>query len=144
VKYSFPVIVGAGDSEPLSVRAARMKIFNAVMQSFDSEGAQHSREVSEVDLSDPEDVKVTVDDPQGAVLIHLGSSDFLARYKVYLAHAAEWRQQFTKLESVDLRFDGQVIVNPDSHAQSGDAPKPQTIKVAPKKPKPVVKGRGKK
>ena len=26
VKYSFPVIVGAGDSEPLSVRAARMKI----------------------------------------------------------------------------------------------------------------------
>src|SRR5207237_7724072 len=144
VKYSFPVIVGAGDSEPLSVRAARMKIFNSLMQSFDSEGAQRSHDVSEVDLSDPEDVKVTVDDPQGAVLIHLGNADFLTRYKVYLAHAAEWRQQFTKLESVDLRFDGQVIVNPDSHAQVGGAPKPQTIKIAPKKPKPAAKGRGKK
>ena len=66
------------------------------MQSFDSEGAQHSHDVSEVDLSDPEDVKVTVDDPQGAVLIHLGTADFLNRYKIYLAHAAEWRQQFTK------------------------------------------------
>src|SRR3954462_13228929 len=133
VKYSFPVIVGAGDSEPLSVRAARMKIFNSLVQSFDSEGAQHSHDVSEVDLSDPEDVKVTVDDPQGAVLIHLGTTDFSNRYKIYLAHAAEWRQQFTKLESVDLRFDGQVIVNPDSQKQAGDtsAPKlqPKVVKL---------------
>jgi len=146
MKYSFPVIVGAGDSEPLSVRAARMKIFNSLMQSFDSEGAQRSHDVSEVDLSDPEDVKVTVDDPQGAVLIHLGSSDFLNRYKIYLAHAADWRQQFTKLESVDLRFDGQVIVNPDSRTQAGDTPKlqPKVIKLTPvKKPKPI-KGKGKK
>jgi cell division protein FtsQ len=146
VKYSFPVIVGAGDSEPLSVRAARMKIFNSLVQSFDSEGAQRSHDVSEVDLSDPEDVKITVDDPQGAVLIHLGTSDFLNRYKVYLAHAAEWRQQFTKLDSVDLRFDGQVIVNPDSHAQTGDAskPKPQPVKLSiAKKPKPA-KSKGRK
>lgn len=147
VKYSFPVIVGAGDSEPLSVRAARMKIFNSLMQSLDSEGAQRSHDVSEVDLSDPEDVKVTVDDPQGSVLIHLGSSDFLNRYKLYLAHAPEWRQQFTKLESVDLRFDGQVIVNPDSRAQGGDAPapKPKVVKLAaPKKTKPApAKSKGK-
>ena len=146
VKYSFPVIVGAGESEPLSVRAARMKIFNSLVQSFDSEGAQRSHDVSEVDLSDPEDVKITVDDPQGAVLIHLGTSDFLNRYKVYLAHAAEWRQQFTKLDSVDLRFDGQVIVNPDSHAQTGDAPKPkpQPVKLSiAKKPKPA-KSKGRK
>src|SRR3954469_11960566 len=146
VKYSFPVIVGAGDSEPLSVRAARMKIFNSLMQSLDSEGAQRSHDVSEVDLSDPEDVKVTVDDPQGTVLIHLGSTDFLQRYKIYLAHAPEWREH-TKLDSVDLRFDGQVVVNPDSHSQSGDAPamKPRVIKlVAPKKSKPTAKGRGKK
>jgi cell division protein FtsQ len=145
VKYSFPVIVGAGDSEPLSVRAARMKIFNSLMQSLDSEGAQHSRDVSEVDLSDPEDVKITVDDPQGAVLIHLGSSDFLNRYKIYLANAPQWREH-NKLDSVDLRFDGQIVINPDSHGQSGDAPKPQTLRIAPKKPKPskpVVKGRGK-
>ena len=148
VKYSFPVIVGAGDSEPLSVRAARMKIFNSLMQSFDSEGAQRSHDVSEVDLADPEDVKVTIDDPQGAVLIHLGSADFLNRYKIYLAHAADWRQQFTKLESVDLRFEGQVIVNPDSRSQSSDTSgvkiQPKVIKlIAAKKAKPV-RGKGKK
>ena len=30
-----------------------------------------------------------------------------------MTHVQAWRQQFTKLESVDLRYDGQIIVNPD-------------------------------
>ncbi len=59
-------------------------------------------------------------DPGGAVLIHLGNSYFLRRYKTYLAHLQEWRQQFQKLDSVDLRYERQIIVNPDSslHAAS--------------------------
>ena len=49
--------------------------------------------------------------------------------------------------AVDLRFDGQVIVNPDSHPQTGDTPaiKPRVIKLAPaKKWKPAAKSKGKK
>jgi hypothetical protein len=30
-----------------------------------------------------------------------------------VTHVQQWRQQFDKLESVDLRYDGQIIVNPD-------------------------------
>jgi cell division protein FtsQ len=66
-----------------------------------------------VDLSDPEDVKVLTNDPDGEVLVHLGSSNYLDRFKIYVAHLREWRQQFPKLESVDLRYDRQIIVNPD-------------------------------
>jgi len=112
-KYSFPVIVGMGASEPLSTRAARMKLFTDFVRELDSEGARYSADLSEVDLSDPADIKVTVADPAGAVLIHLGDTSYLSRYKLYLAHVAEWRQQFSNLESVDLRYDRQVIVNPD-------------------------------
>ena|SRR5688572_29863509 len=112
-KYSFPVIVGMGSSEPLSTRAARMKIYTGFVRELDSEGARYSADLSEVDLSDPDDIKVTVADPAGAVLIHLGDTNFLSRYRLYLAHVAEWRQQFATLESVDLRYDRQVIVNPD-------------------------------
>ncbi|MFZ3213293.1 MAG: FtsQ-type POTRA domain-containing protein [Terriglobales bacterium] len=119
-KYSFPVIKGMSDSEPLSTRAARMQIYSALMRELDSEGAHYSQDLSEVDLSDPEDAKVVAADPGGAVLIHLGSSDFLRRYKTYLAHLQEWRQQFQKVDSVDLRYERQIIVNPDSslHAAS--------------------------
>jgi cell division protein FtsQ len=112
-KYSFPVIDGMNAGEPLSMRAARMKNYNALMQQLDSGGAHYSQELSEVDLTDTEDVKVITADPNGEVLVHLGGANYLQRYKIYVAHVQAWRQQFTKLESVDLRYDGQIIVNPD-------------------------------
>ncbi len=112
-KYSFAVIAGMNAGEPLSTRAARMKNYNALVRELDSGGARYSQELSEVDLSDPEDVKVLAADANGEVLVHLGSGNYLQRYKTYVTHVRQWRQQFDKLESVDLRYDGQIIVNPD-------------------------------
>jgi cell division protein FtsQ len=112
-KYSFPVILGMNPGEPLSTRAPRMKTYREMVQDLDSSGARYSQDLSEVDLSDLEDVKVRVNDAAGDVLVHLGSSDYLRRYKIYVTHAQGWRQQFQKLESVDLRYDNQIIVNPE-------------------------------
>src|SRR5258708_17122201 len=104
-KYSFPVIQGITDTEPLSSRAAVMKIYNRLIRDLDSDAsgavgqsvatdearhsvapneARHSNELSEVDLSDPEDVKVTANDPAGTLAIHLASTDFLAGYNLLL------------------------------------------------------------
>lgn len=112
-RYSFPVILGMNPGEPLSTRAPRMKEYEELVRELDSGGGRYSQDLSEVDLSDLDDVKVRVNDPAGDVLVHLGSSDYLHRYKIYVSHAQEWRQQFHKLESVDLRYDNQIIVNPD-------------------------------
>ncbi len=112
-KYSFPVILGMNPGEPLSTRAPRMKAYNELVQDLDSGGARYSQDLSEVDLADLENLKVRVNDPAGDVLVELGSSEYLKRYKTYVSHVREWRQQFQKLESVNLRYDNQVIVNPD-------------------------------
>jgi len=120
--FSFPVIVGMSDSEPLSTRAARMKVYTELVRQLNSTGASYARDISEVDVSDPDDVKATVADPKGAVLVHLRSPNFLGPFQVYMAHVQEWRTQFPRLDSVDLRFDGQVIVNPDSSAPNAKAP----------------------
>ena len=112
-KFSFPVILGMNPGEPLSTRAPRMKIYSEMVSELDGGGARYSQDLSEVDLSDLEDVKVRVNDPAGDVLVHLGSSDYLRRYKIYVTHAQAWRQQFQRLDSVDLRYDNQIIVNPD-------------------------------
>lgn len=125
--YSFPVVVGMTDAEPLSTRAARMAIYERLMHELDSGGTQYSRDLSDVDLSDPDDVKATVSDPQGAVLVHLGSSNFLERFRVYVSHVQEWRTQFHPLKSVDLRYQHQVIVNPDEVSVS---PSPATANSA--------------
>jgi cell division protein FtsQ len=112
-RFSFPVIIGMSANEPLSTRSIRMKTFNELVHELDSGGGHYSQDLSEVDLTDPEDVKALTNDPAGEVLVHLGSANFLDRFKIYVAHLREWRQQFTKLESVDLRYDQQIIVNPD-------------------------------
>jgi cell division protein FtsQ len=112
-KYSFAVIAGMNAGEPLSTRAARMKSYNELVRELDSSGAHYSQGLSEVDLTDTEDVKVLAADANGEVLVHLGSGNYLQRYKTYETHVQQWRQQFDKLESVDLRYDGQIIVNPD-------------------------------
>jgi cell division protein FtsQ len=111
--YSFPVIVGMNQNEPLSTRAARMELYDDLISQLDSAGGRYSQDISEVDLNDPDDVKVLTTGPDGEVFIHLGSSDYLHRYKVYVAHVREWRQQFSKIDSVDLRYDRQIVVNPD-------------------------------
>jgi len=121
-RYSFPVILGMNPGEPLSTRAPRMKTYEEMVRDLDSGGAHYSQDLSEVDLTDLEDVKVRVNDPAGDVLVHLGSSDYLRRYKIYVSHAQGWRQQFQKLESVDLRYDNQIIVNPEIQRSAKAAP----------------------
>jgi cell division protein FtsQ len=130
-KYSFPVILGMNPGEPLSTRAPRMKAYTEMVHELDGGGARYAQELSEVDLSDLEDVKVRVNDPAGDVLVHLGSSDYLRRYKIYVTHAQGWRQQFQKLESVDLRYDNQIIVNPDMERTAKQVPlNPSAAKAA--------------
>src|SRR5258708_34507894 len=114
-------MLGMSPGEPLSTRAPRMKAYSQLVRDLDSSGARYSQDLSEIDLSDLEDVKVRVNDPGGDVLVHLGSSNYLTRYKIYVTHVQSWRQQFLKLESVDLRYDNQIIVNPDMEAGAKQA-----------------------
>jgi cell division protein FtsQ len=120
-KYSFPVILGMNPGEPLSTRVPRMRAYNELVRDLDAGGAHYSQDLSEVDVSDLENLKVRVNDPQGDVLVELGSSDCLKRYKTYVSHVQEWRQQFQRLESVNLRYDNQVIVNPEREGKTREA-----------------------
>ena len=130
--YSFPVVRGMAESDPLSTRAARMKTYARLVRELDGEDTsagstperqsatpgkvQYSRNLEEVELSDPEDVKVTVKGPSGPILLHLGSESFLPRFMIYLTNVQKWEHERGKLQSVDLRYGRQVILNPDMSA----------------------------
>ena len=120
--YSFPVITGMRRSseEPLSVRAARMQIYARLVSDLNANGANYARDLSEVDLSDPTDARITVGDANGTVLVHLGDTDFQKRYRFYIEHINGWRQQY-QVHSVDLRYDGQVIVNREGQPAASEA-----------------------
>jgi cell division protein FtsQ len=140
--YSFPVIRGMAESDPLSTRAARMKMFARLLRELDGDGGQssesatagkvrYSRNLEEVELSDPEDVKIMVKGPSGPILLHLGNENFLQRFMVYLSNVQKWEQERGKLESVDLRYGRQVILNPDMSAALPVTAPTVTKKAAP-------------
>jgi cell division protein FtsQ len=126
--YSFPVILGMTESEPLSTRAPRMGTFMRLMRELDGgdgNGAvkgQYSRNLDEVDLSDPEDVKVLTKGGSGPILLHLGSENFLQRFMTFLSNVQKWEQERGKLKSVDLRYGREVILNPDMQAAPAQPP----------------------
>ena len=108
--YSFPVVTGLASDDPLSTRAARMKIYERFTAELDASGDKISQTLSEVDLSNPEDVKALIPDTNADILVHFGDTDYLGRYQKYKAHLAEWRTQYPKLSSVDMRYDRQVVL----------------------------------
>ena len=115
--YSFPVVTGVLAADPLSVRAARMKIFADFLTAMDATGEHISAKLSEVDLSNPEDVKALIPDNGAEVLVHFGDADYLERYRKYEAHLAEWRSQYPKLASVDMRYDRQAVLEMQQGSQ---------------------------
>jgi cell division protein FtsQ len=108
--YSFPVVTGVDAGDPLTSRQARMAVYQKLMHDLDSNGQHLSDQISEVDLTDPEDARVLMPEQGGDILAHFGEDHFLDRYQRYKAHIAEWRQEYPHLNAVDLRYDHQVVL----------------------------------
>jgi len=106
--YSFPVVTGIDPRDAAASRKARMAVYRRLIDELDSNGQHLSRQISEIDLTDPEDARVLMEDDP--TLLHFGDQQFLARYQRYKAHIAEWRQQYPQLNAIDLRYDSQVVL----------------------------------
>jgi cell division protein FtsQ len=110
--FNFPVVRGLSDQERADQRRAKMRRYMSLMGDVRRESASLEEEaISEVDLADPEDLRVVATDAAGAVQLHLGQEKFGDRYGVYARHIRQWRQQFSQIQSIDLRYEGQVVVH---------------------------------
>jgi cell division protein FtsQ len=116
--YSFPVVTGIDAGDPLASRKARMAVYERLLAGLDANSQQLSEQISEIDLTDPEDARVLMPEQGADILAHFGDDRFLERYQRYKAHIGEWRQQYPKLAAVDLRYDQQVVLemNPGTNA----------------------------
>jgi hypothetical protein len=48
------------------------------------------------------------------LLVHFGDSDFEGKYRTLLENIAQWRATAGRVESVDLRFSREAVVNPEN------------------------------
>jgi cell division protein FtsQ len=118
--YSFPVVTGIDPGDPAVSRKARMEMYQRMMSELDADGKHNSEQISEIDLTDPEDARVLMPEQGTDILAHFGEDHFLERYQRFQAHIAEWRQQYPHLASVDLRYDNQVVLQMASGKQASD------------------------
>ncbi|WP_182277777.1 FtsQ-type POTRA domain-containing protein [Granulicella sp. 5B5] len=130
-KYSFPVLTGINAADPESTREARMQLYQQFMQALDSGGQHFSKTVSEVDITEPDDLKALIASPDPSkggspeVLVHFGDDKFLSRYDEFEKLLPEWRQQYPKLAAADMRYEGQIVLemrkDGDTVAQAASA-----------------------
>jgi cell division protein FtsQ len=133
--FDFPVVTGINPAMPREDRAQRMQLFSGFMRQIESASASAAASISEVDLSNLEDVRATVTGLGGAsragaaaasnaadapaqaaapVLVHFGGGDFASKYQTLVQDIAQWRAKTGSIQSVDLRFNGEAVVNPDA------------------------------
>lgn len=128
--YSFPVLTGIDPGDPAAARSARLAVYQRLMSELDSTGQHYSRQISEIDLTDPEDARVLMPEQGADILAHFGEDHFLERYQRYQAHIAEWRQQYPQLAAVDLRYDQQVVLEMASGKTAPDPTAPDASPAA--------------
>lgn len=116
--YSFPVVTGIDAGDRLASRQARMAVYLRLMSELDGNGQHYSEQLSEIDLTDPEDARVLMPEQGTDILAHFGEDHFLDRFQRYKQHIAEWRQQYPKLAAVDLRYEHQVVLEMASGASA--------------------------
>ncbi len=120
--YSFPVLTGITSADPLPIRAARIAMYLQFIHALDAQGGGISSTLSQVDLSDPEDVRAMFLGAARQLLVHFGDSDYLARYQEYQTHLKEWLQQYPGLRAVDMRYGKQVVLDTGSVENAPSAP----------------------
>jgi len=116
--FAFPVVTGLSEAQPQDDRRQRMQLYDRFMQDLESVRPGASDHVSEVDLADAGDLRAVMTglggDAAGAVAIHFGDADFAAKYRLLAANFPQWQAKAGRIESIDLRYQRQVVINPEA------------------------------
>jgi cell division protein FtsQ len=129
VSFDFPVVTGIDRSMSAADRKARLALFDRFEQELKSQVDGAGWLVSEVDLSDDGDLKALLVQGRETILVHFGNRDFGERFGTFLTLLPQIQTATAAVDSVDLRYRGQVVVSPK--APAGVNPPVETLVSAP-------------
>ena len=105
-QFTFPVLSGIREDETEAVRREHVRTFLRVMDEL----GYLSKDVSELETRDPDNIRMVAQVDDRAVTLLLGDSNFARRYRNFLNHYPEMRKRSPEVKTFDLRLDDQITV----------------------------------
>ena len=110
--FDFPIVKGLDFQGNPTDRAARLGLYQEFVQETSQKMASSGWVVSEVDLSDGSNLKALLVQGGQTLLVYFGNANFLSRLENLITVLQQLRKTNARIDSVDLRFRNQVVVNP--------------------------------
>ena len=105
-QFSFPVLSGIREDETDAARRDRVRAF----LDFQQDMGFLAKDVSEVDASDPDNIRAVSQVDRRAVTLLMGDGNFGRRYQNFLNHYQEIRRRSPEAKTFDLRLDDRITV----------------------------------
>jgi len=124
--FTFPIVTGISEELSREQRERRIQPYQEFMKDIDLVRGGSSKDVSEIDLSDPQDLRVVMTglsraNESQAVTIHFGLNDFIGKFRTLAEKFSQWQSENGCVQSVDLRF-RRPVLNADAKACALQSP----------------------
>ena len=115
-QFAFPVLSGVTEDETEDQRAEHVRAMLRVEEDL----GYLAKDVSEIDASDTDNIRIVTKAGNRAVELTLGDSNYGQRYQNFLAHFPEIDKRSPGVRSFDLRMDDRITAR-ESDPQAAEA-----------------------
>jgi cell division protein FtsQ len=103
-QFAFPVLRGVREDEPEAARRERVGAFLR----FQKDMGYLAKDVSEVNVADPDNLRIVARVESRALELLIGGGDFARHYRNFLNHYPEIQKRSPELGTFDLRLDDRI------------------------------------
>jgi cell division protein FtsQ len=104
--FKLPVITGVQADEPPAMRGVRVRRMSRMLDEIGS----YREKLSEIDVSDLDDLKVTIKMGDRALILMIGDQNFRTRFQNFFDHYEEIQKRVSDMTMLDLRLDDRITV----------------------------------
>lgn len=105
-QFSFPVLSGVREDESEADHRGHVRAFLQVQEEL----GYLAKEVSELDASDPDNIRIVSQVDRRVVTLLLGDGNYARRFQNFLGHYQEIHRRSPQAKVFDLRLDGRITV----------------------------------
>ncbi len=120
--FAFPVLEGLEAAANPADERARLALYQKFMHEAGDDAYAAGWLISEVNLADSDDVMAVLVQGLETIQVHFGHEEFAARLGNFLRLLPEVKKDHPLVDSVDLRYRDQIVVNPARESPGGSKP----------------------